>query len=165
MKDLVLNRTLVLYRWLPFVLYFPIIVYSSLCFGTLGLVGSVSNTKLLGSGRQIDLEEGRSLCEHAGWETEDGYKFLDDWISLEKEHPVIPSFDDFPREIVAPKNRGFSIVLISFMEGTCFVSLLFPKKMGPDWQQAIGHIGHGGCQEHLICPSPGRIYGFMDDLY
>lgn len=73
-KDLVLNRTLVLYRWLPFVLYFPIIVYSSLCFGTIGTVGSVSNTKLLGSSLHIDLENGRSLCEHAGWQTEDGYK-------------------------------------------------------------------------------------------
>lgn len=73
-KDVVLNRTLVLYRWLPFVLYFPIIVYSSLCFGTIGTIGSVSNTKLLGSSRHSDLEDGRSLCEHAGWQTKDGYK-------------------------------------------------------------------------------------------
>ena len=82
-KDLVLNRTLVLYRWLPFVLYFPIIVYSSLCFGTMGTVGSVSNTRLLGSSRHADLQDGRSLCEHAGWQTEDGYKFRD----VEKDRP------------------------------------------------------------------------------
>ena len=55
-------------------LYFPLIVYSSLCFGTIGTTGSVSNSKLLGSSRHSDLEEGKSLCEHAGWQTEDGYK-------------------------------------------------------------------------------------------
>jgi len=97
-KDLVLNRTLVLYRWLPFVLYFPIIVYSSLCFGTIGTVGSVSNTKLLGSSLHIDLENGRSLCEHAGWQTEDGYKFLD--VFSRRVKPYMPGhqtqFDDFP---------------------------------------------------------------------
>ena len=95
-KDLVLNKTLVLYRWLPFVIYFPAIVYSSLCFGTFGATGSVSNAKLLGSSKHLDLEKGVSLCEHAGWQTPDGYKldprpFHCQCRVFEKGNPWLPA--------------------------------------------------------------------------
>eukprot|EP00438_Fugacium_kawagutii_P014803 Skav228792 [mRNA] locus=scaffold589:721781:723112:- [translate_table: standard] len=73
-KDALLTRTLVVYRFLPFVIYFPMIVYASLYFGVVGAAGSVSNRKLMGSSRPKDLEDGLTLCEHAGWQTEDGYK-------------------------------------------------------------------------------------------
>lgn len=73
-KDALLTRTLVVYRFLPFIIYFPMIVYASLYFGAVGFAGSVSNRKLMGSSRQKDLEDGLTLCEHAGWQTEDGYK-------------------------------------------------------------------------------------------
>lgn len=128
-KDLVLNRTLVLYRWLPFVLYFPIIVYSSLCFGTIGTVGSVSNTKLLGSSLHIDLENGRSLCEHAGWQTEDGYKFLDVWKTGQTLHgwssnPVWW----FSSEIIVHLDQIFHCP-VWFLEGTKkLVSFFFLNK-------------------------------------
>ncbi|CAJ1396012.1 unnamed protein product [Effrenium voratum] len=72
-NDLVLTRTQILCRWLPFVLYFPVVVYSSLCLGTWGLTGSMSNAVLLGSTRIDDLKLGRTLCEHAGWQREDGH--------------------------------------------------------------------------------------------
>lgn len=70
--SMVLTRPLLLLRWLPFVLYFPAVVYGSLCFGTLGLTGTVWNEVLVGSAGIHDLERGRAICEHAGWELEGG---------------------------------------------------------------------------------------------
>jgi len=70
--SMVLTRPLLLLRWLPFVLYFPAVVYGSLCFGTLGLTGTVWNEALVGSTGIHDLERGRAICEHAGWELEGG---------------------------------------------------------------------------------------------
>mmetsp|Transcript_41362 Transcript_41362/g.92505 ORF Transcript_41362/g.92505 Transcript_41362/m.92505 type:complete len:324 (+) Transcript_41362:2-973(+) len=70
--SMVLTRSLVCFRWLPFVLYFPAVVYGSLCFGTFAAVGSVRNDALVGSSGIHDLEEGRAVCEHAGWELPNG---------------------------------------------------------------------------------------------
>jgi len=64
--DLVITKTLMLCKWLPFVLFFPTVVYGSLLFGTFSEVGFVTNQALVGSSQIHALDAGEIVCEHAG---------------------------------------------------------------------------------------------------
>mmetsp|Transcript_35777 Transcript_35777/g.64911 ORF Transcript_35777/g.64911 Transcript_35777/m.64911 type:complete len:1227 (+) Transcript_35777:79-3759(+) len=68
-----LTRTQVLYRLVPFLLYYPPVVMASLMIGTFGAVGFVSNNALIGSSRVNDLNDGLVACERAGWEDHGQY--------------------------------------------------------------------------------------------
>eukprot|EP00931_Biecheleriopsis_adriatica_P038315 TRINITY_DN21955_c0_g2_i1.p1 TRINITY_DN21955_c0_g2~~TRINITY_DN21955_c0_g2_i1.p1 ORF type:complete len:1246 (+),score=256.63 TRINITY_DN21955_c0_g2_i1:118-3855(+) len=75
--SLVISKTQVLFRVVPFVVYFPMAVYCSLLIGTWGAVGSVRNKALIGSSVVSDMRGGHVVCEHAGWVLESGEYQLD----------------------------------------------------------------------------------------
>lgn len=50
----------------PFVIFFPVAVYSSLLLGCSGSIGYVTNQALMGSSKVTDVKNGLSVCEHAG---------------------------------------------------------------------------------------------------
>lgn len=70
--SMVLTRQLILTRLLPYVLYFPPVVYASLMVGMYGSVGFIHNIALIGTTRVDDLKNGLTACERAGWENDDG---------------------------------------------------------------------------------------------
>lgn len=73
--DFVVSRTQILFRILPFVIYFPAVVYASLCFGMFSQVGTVDNYAIIGTSMVLDLASGKTVCERAGWERAGEYKF------------------------------------------------------------------------------------------
>jgi len=72
--DFVVSRTQIFFRIAPFVVYFPAVVYASLCFGMLSLAGTVNNHAIVGTAKVLDLADGKTICERAGWELENEYK-------------------------------------------------------------------------------------------
>eukprot|EP00930_Biecheleria_cincta_P035041 TRINITY_DN24137_c0_g3_i1.p1 TRINITY_DN24137_c0_g3~~TRINITY_DN24137_c0_g3_i1.p1 ORF type:complete len:1272 (-),score=188.79 TRINITY_DN24137_c0_g3_i1:259-3585(-) len=72
--DFVISRTQILFRVVPFVIYFPAVVYASLCFGMLSQVGTADNHAIIGTSMVLDLASGKTICERAGWEREGEYK-------------------------------------------------------------------------------------------
>lgn len=70
--SMMLTKQLVLTRLLPYVLYFPPIIYASLVVGTYGSVGFIHNNALIGTTRVDDLKNGLTACERAGWESDEG---------------------------------------------------------------------------------------------
>lgn len=64
--DLVVSRIQWLYRWLPFVVYTPIVIMCSLALGVWTHTGFVDSTQLIGSSRVGALSSGTVACEFAG---------------------------------------------------------------------------------------------------
>eukprot|EP00913_Durusdinium_trenchii_P012955 g12164.t1 len=72
-KKGLVSKTQVLLRMVPFVIFFPVAVYSSLMLGCSGSIGYVTNQALMGSSKVTDVKNGLSVCEHAGWEDANGH--------------------------------------------------------------------------------------------
>jgi len=64
--DLVVNKTLMLFRWLPFVLCFALVVMTNMCCGLWMQTGFVTVNALLGSSKAGSIKAGESACEIAG---------------------------------------------------------------------------------------------------
>lgn len=64
--DLVVSRVMWLFRWLPFVMCFPIVVMSCLALGVWTNTGFVRANSLIGSSKVGALEEGSVACAIAG---------------------------------------------------------------------------------------------------
>jgi len=76
-SDLVLNRVHVLYRWLPFICCYVVVIMSSLCFNLWTHTGFVHVHALIGSSVLGALDQGKAACEIAGHLREDGYFVAD----------------------------------------------------------------------------------------
>lgn len=64
--DLVVSRTQWIHRWLPFVIYCPIIIMSALSMGVWTHTGFVEAQDLIGTSRTGSLVAGQVACEFAG---------------------------------------------------------------------------------------------------
>merc|ERR1740123_2462510 len=76
-KDLVLNRVHVLYRWLPFICCYVLVMMSSLCFNVWTHTGFFHVHALIGSSVAGAISRGKAACEFAGHLREDGHFVAD----------------------------------------------------------------------------------------
>jgi hypothetical protein len=75
--DLVLNRVHVLFRWLPFICCYVIVIMGSLCFNLWTHTGFLHVHALTGSSVVGAINQGKAACEIAGHLREDGYFVAD----------------------------------------------------------------------------------------
>jgi len=76
-RDLVVPPILWAFRWLPFVLYMPVVVLSCLSLGVWMHTGFLKGNSIIGSSRVGAVEAGDFACEFAGFLDLDG-RFIDD---------------------------------------------------------------------------------------
>lgn len=75
--DILVTRTMWLFRWLPFIICFPAVVLCCLVLGVWTATGFVNSNALIGSSRITRVAEGRVACEYAGFLDTVG-EFIDD---------------------------------------------------------------------------------------
>lgn len=75
--DLLIKRPMLLWRWLPHVVFFPLLVCGLLVYGVRRDVGMIFARQLRGSGVAGDMERGLAACEFAG-ALVDGKDFISD---------------------------------------------------------------------------------------